>query len=199
MWRSRFLSLASASLRDDDFATHMHDLLAVAIVSQHPQSLETISGVLDIDNTVTAVVFSRLRNIVETDETDEDSVVHVLPSVRDYLVDSARCDPTVAVSRLRSIVETDENSVVHVIPSVRDYLVDPTRCDPTLPLFIDEDEEHRLMAVRCIRYLDKTLTRKTREGQVAQQTTKLLTGNSPIQSPMHPSRGCITSALAGNP
>ncbi|KAJ7161765.1 hypothetical protein C8R43DRAFT_314414 [Mycena crocata] len=64
------------------------------------------------------------------------------------------------LSRLQSILEIDTDGLVRVIhPSVREYLVDSMRCDPTLPWFIDEGEEHALMATHCIRYLQARLKR----------------------------------------
>ncbi|KAJ7499980.1 hypothetical protein FB451DRAFT_1430700 [Mycena latifolia] len=79
----------SGAWDDDDFATDMHNVLAIIIVSQNPQSLQSIGDILGIDRP-TALV-DRLRSILKK---DEEGLVHVIhPSVRDYLVDSNRCDP----------------------------------------------------------------------------------------------------------
>ncbi|KAJ6596120.1 hypothetical protein DFH09DRAFT_1305031 [Mycena vulgaris] len=71
----------------DDFANDMHDVLAMIIVSQNPQSLQSINDMLGINNT--AELVSRLQSVIKI---DEDGLVHVIhPSVRDYLVDPNRC------------------------------------------------------------------------------------------------------------
>ncbi|KAF7332967.1 YVTN repeat-like/Quino protein amine dehydrogenase [Mycena venus] len=69
----------------EDFAKDMHDLLAVIIVSQNPQSLHGIGDILGIDAARIADLVSRLQSILKQ---DENGLIHVFhPSVRDYLVD----------------------------------------------------------------------------------------------------------------
>ncbi|KAJ7469846.1 WD40-repeat-containing domain protein [Mycena galericulata] len=74
---------------DDDFSKYMHDMLAIVVISQNPQSIHSITDILQIDNDLTEDLISRLHSIIEIDETRRVRVIH--PSVRDYLVDPARC------------------------------------------------------------------------------------------------------------
>jgi hypothetical protein len=104
----------------EDFASDMHDVLAVIIVSQNPQSSQCISDILGITVARSSELISRLQSILTTDQTDLLHVTH---------------------------------------PSVRDYLVDPKRCNPGLPWFLNEPEEHRIMATRCMDYLNGSLKR----------------------------------------
>ncbi|KAJ6506216.1 quinon protein alcohol dehydrogenase-like superfamily [Mycena vitilis] len=73
----------------DDFAVDMHNLLALVVISQNPQSLQGISDILGFNNGLTLNLISRLQSILR-DETGPVHFIH--PSVRDYLVDSHRCN-----------------------------------------------------------------------------------------------------------
>ncbi|KAJ6560688.1 hypothetical protein B0H10DRAFT_1966889 [Mycena sp. CBHHK59/15] len=75
----------------DVMSERMHDVLAVVMISQNPQSAQTISEILGIDSGVTSRFISRLQSILRTDEHGLIHVVH--PSLRDYLVNSERCNP----------------------------------------------------------------------------------------------------------
>ncbi|KAJ6546138.1 hypothetical protein B0H10DRAFT_2385059 [Mycena sp. CBHHK59/15] len=75
----------------DVMSERMHDVLAVVMISQNPQSAQTISEILGIDSRVTSRFISRLQSILGTDEHGFIHVVH--PSLRDYLVNSERCNP----------------------------------------------------------------------------------------------------------
>ncbi|KAJ6499803.1 quinon protein alcohol dehydrogenase-like superfamily [Mycena vulgaris] len=66
------------------------------------------------------------------------------------------------ISLFQDILKLQDGRVHPADSSLRDYLLDPRRCEPTHPWFINENEEHRLMAIRCIHYLDKTLSRNGR-------------------------------------
>ncbi|KAJ7074885.1 quinon protein alcohol dehydrogenase-like superfamily, partial [Mycena belliarum] len=87
----READMGAGAWYEEDFSEDMHNVLAIIVVSQNPQSLDSISKILGLDNTSTAVLFSRLQSIMKI---DGDGCVHVIhPSVRDYLVDPSRCDP----------------------------------------------------------------------------------------------------------
>ncbi|KAJ6544478.1 quinon protein alcohol dehydrogenase-like superfamily [Mycena capillaripes] len=104
----------------DDFAKDMHDLLAVIIISQNPQTLRGLQDMMGIDDV-------RASDLV---------------------------------SRLQSILKKDEDGLIRALhPSVRNYLVGSPRCDPGSAWFLDEEAEHIVMAMRCIKHLNKTLKR----------------------------------------
>ncbi|KAJ7444977.1 WD40-repeat-containing domain protein [Mycena galericulata] len=75
---------------DDDFAKYMHDMLAIIVISQNPQSIHSVTDILQIDIVLIEDLISRLHSIIEIDKTSRVRVIH--PSVRDYLVDPARCN-----------------------------------------------------------------------------------------------------------
>ncbi|KAJ6506227.1 hypothetical protein C8R47DRAFT_1241369 [Mycena vitilis] len=74
----------------DDFATDMHNILAIIVISQNPQSLQGIADLLAIDEGVASDLISRLESLLRKDENGLIHAIH--PSVRDYLVDHRRCN-----------------------------------------------------------------------------------------------------------
>ncbi|KAJ7277468.1 hypothetical protein C8J57DRAFT_1504302 [Mycena rebaudengoi] len=78
--------------RSHIFAKEMHDTLGVILISQNPQSPQSISDVLGIETDIVVGLISRLQSVLKTDQHGCIHVVH--PSFHDYLVDPRRCDRT---------------------------------------------------------------------------------------------------------